>query len=204
MIKECLSHLCGTTAHNGTDIDMVSFWTFCLVIATLLLYLVARYQLSGIKKTTNADFIKQYNNDFFVESTRNIIMLLDYNALRYHEKNVTLEDNSVSQYGYFIIDNNILNQLELSNDVLNALIEKRVYSCFEIDDLLLGKLEDIGLFLKQGFLNKKHVFNHFAWYIGVAWENPEIQKYIKAQRALYSEMIYRHFEYAFKHALAGC
>jgi hypothetical protein len=198
MLKECLSHICGTTSHNGTDIDMVSMWTFCLVLATLLLYLVARYQLSGISKTTKADFIKQFNNDFFVEPTRNVIMLLDYDMLEYKEKIVTFADkNNGKVFPYFVINDGILSQLEISDEIRSALREKRVYSGFEIDDLLLGRFEDIGLFVKQNFLNIKDVCNHFSWYIDVAWQNNEIQKYIKAQRNLYGDTIYNNFEYVY-------
>lgn len=199
MLKECLSHICGTTSHNGTDIDMVSFWTFCLVLATLLLYLVAKYQLSGISKTSKADFIKKFNNDFFVEPIRNVIMLLDYHALEYREKIVQSgKNNAETIFPYFAIDNEILNQLEISAAIRGTLQEKKVYSSFEMDDLLLGRFEDIGLFEKQGFLDIKDICNHFSWYIDVAWENEEIQKYVKAQRNLYGDRIYFHFEYIYK------
>jgi hypothetical protein len=198
MLKECLSHICGTTSHTGTDIDMVSFWTFCLVLATLLLYLVAKFQLSGISKTSKADFIKKFNNDFFVEQIRNVIMLLDYQALEYREKSVQLGNkNEEAMFPYFTIDPNILNQLVISDSLLGTLQEKKVYSSFEMDDLLLGRFEDIGLFEKQGFLDIKDICNHFSWYIDVTWENKEIQKYIKAQRNLYGDRIYCHFEYVY-------
>lgn len=198
MFKECLGHICGTTTHNGTDIDMVSLWTFCLVLATLLLYLVARYQLSGISKTSKADFIKKFNNDFFVESIRNVIMLLDYKALEYREKTVRSGNkNEEAVFPYFAIDNEILMQLEISDAIRGTLLEKMVYSSYEIDDLLLGRFEDIGLFEKQGFLDIKDICNHFSWYINVAWENEEIQKYVKNQRDLYGDRIYLHFEYVY-------
>lgn len=196
MVKECLTYLCGTTNHSGTDIDMVSLWTFSLVLATLLLYLVARHQLSGIKRTAKADFIKQFNNDFFVESTRNVVMLLDCNALDYKEKVINCNgDDNV--FPYFEINDSILSQFKLSDDIYNTLLIKKVYTSYEIDDLLLGRFEDIGLFLQQGFLNRKDVRNHFSWYIHVAWENAEIQKYIVAQRNLYGSQIYNHFEYVY-------
>jgi hypothetical protein len=201
MFKKFLEFICCGT---GTDIDigkegMTSFWTFWLVIATLLLVWAAIKQLSKIRKTTNADLIQKYNNEFFVESTRNIIMLLDNNALSYHEKEIITHNNcKCNVYQYFLIDDKILNQLELSPDVLKDLREKRVYTCYEIDDLLLGKFEAIGLFLKQGFMNKKYVFNHFSWYMELAWTNTEIQKYINKQRETHGPLICYYFQYARK------
>lgn len=201
MFKECLIHLCGTTANSGSEIDMVSFWTFSLVLATLLLYLVARYQLSGINKTTKTDFIKRFNSEFFVDTTRNVIMLLDYNALEYKEKIINIGIGSGCDdktFQYFAIKHDILCQLELSDEIRNTLQDKNIFTAFEIDDLLLGRFEDIGLFAKKGFLNIKDICNQFYWYIYVAWNNEEIQKYIKSQRNLYGESIYKDFEAVYK------
>lgn len=198
MLKECLVGLCGTNAHTVTEIDMVSLWTFCLVLATLLLYLVARYQLAGISKTTKADFIKQFNNDFFQEHTRNVVMLLDYEALEYKNKAVQLEgETNKKAFPYFSIVADVLAQMGVSDEIKAELSKKGMYSCFEIDDILLGRFEDVGLFEKQGFLHIKDVCNHFHWYIDLTWQNKEIQKYVQSQRALYGPLIYCNFEYIF-------
>jgi len=197
MFKEYLGQLCGTTKHTGSDLDMVSFWTFCLVVATLLLYMVARNQLSGISSTTKADFVKQFNLDFFVEPTRNLIMLIDFKALIYQEKQVMVNGTEFC-YQYFIVDETISNQFIVSDSIRASLRDKPVYTSYEIDDLLLGRFEDIGLFVKRGFLNINDVVNHFSWYISLTWENNEIQKYIKSQRDLYGDKIYNKFEYIYK------
>jgi hypothetical protein len=51
-----------------------------------------------------------------------------------------------------------------------------------MDDFLLGFFEDIALFERKGFIGRDEVYHHFDWYIDVAWNNPEIQRYIEQQR----------------------
>lgn len=197
MLKEYIGQICGTTARSGTDIDMVSFWTFCLVVATIFLYFVAKLQLTGINKTTKADFIKRFNCEFFVESVRNIVMLLDTGAFRYCSKYIKVDEDQQS-YPYFEIIPHVLDQMVMSDDIKTILVNKRFYTAYELDDSLLGRFEDIGLFEKQGLLNTHDVYNHFFWYIDITWNNSEITKYIQSQREIYGDAIYSHFEYIYK------
>lgn len=123
-------------------------------------------------------------------------MLLDYNALSYKEKRISFEGNTPNKrFPYFYINMDILNQLEIDKETKTSLENKGVYTAFEIDDLLLGRLEDIGMFEKQGFLNINDVRNHFAWYIDIAWGSKDIQKYIASQRSLYGKSVYDKFKY---------
>jgi hypothetical protein len=177
---------------------MVALWTFGLVIATLLLWLVARNQLRGISKTTKAEFIKKFSTDFFGDVTREIIMLLDYHGLYYQEKIIKYNQPLDPKiFSYFSIDKTIVDQFELSSDIKKRLCDKAIYTSYEIDDYLLGFFEDIGLFEKKGFLNIHDVYNYFGWYISVAWENDEIRKYISRQRELDDDDLYENYEYIY-------
>lgn len=203
MFKNYLSYLCGTKENTGSEIDMIALWTIALVLATLLLWDVARKQLTGISKTTKAELVKKFSDDFFRESTRNIIMLLDFNALFYEEKNIEYEYIFTTEcFPYFKIDIKCIDQFSISSKHKEYFSDKEVYTSYEIDDYLLGSFEDIGLFERQGFLNIEDISNYFGWYIKTTWENDEIRKYVSRQRQTESEMIYKNVEYIYKKCIS--
>jgi hypothetical protein len=55
--------------------DPIAFWTMTLAIFTLLLFIVAWWQLSKISKTSSADFIHKLKIDFFSKEARELILL---------------------------------------------------------------------------------------------------------------------------------
>jgi hypothetical protein len=202
-LREYLSYLCGTKESAGSSIDMVALWTIALVIATLLLWYVAREQLTGISRATKADFIKKFGNEFFNDTTRDIMMLLDYDALSYDEKYIRYSHlKSPKVFQYFKINQNIVDQFAISTDKRDSFFKKGVYSAFEIDDFLLGYLEDIGHFERHGLLNIKDVNNFFGWYLIKIWENAEVNKYVFMQRQTDDEEIYQSAEYIYKKCIS--
>ena len=150
-LDNIISYVCSKSDCASSTIDLVALWTFSLVVATLLLVLatlllwrVSYKQLGGISKTTRADFIERFSNKFFNPETRTILMLLDYKALLFKSSDINYAHNVVSKgFLYFEIDEQIAKQFIIDSKSLSALIDKKVYSAFELDDLLLGYFEDI-------------------------------------------------------------
>lgn len=200
MFRDFLTHISGTASYSGSAIDKVGLWTFFLVVATILLWWVAKKQLGGISKTAKVDFIKKFSNEFFSETTRDVLMLLDYNALNFRIKEIEYGENIPSKpFPYFLINEEVTKQLEIEPEKLKRLLDRKTYSAFEIDDCLLGYFEDMGSFEKYGLLDIDHVYDYFDWYIENCWNNGEIKKYIEQQRGEEKDGddIYENFEYIF-------
>jgi len=157
------------------------------VIATLLLASIALTQLEKIENTNSADFIHKLKNDFFKGETRNLITLIDLDALKFVE-------NDNMQY-FEIIEEKLK---DFPEEIVNQLTQKKFYTPYEIDDLLLGHFEDVGLFEQKGILDIEMVYEEFEWYIRTAFENCEIKKYIEYSRKDGKDKdVYDKFEYIY-------
>jgi hypothetical protein len=186
--KQYLINVCGTQTYNGATFDRASLWnftlavlTFALVIVTGLLWMVSKRQLGGISKTSKAEFIMKFTNNFFSESTRTLIMLLEYKALRFEKSPVNIGEPKPKAFLYFDTDTGIIDQMHLSPSDLDAL-RQRIYNAYEIDHYLLNHFEDIGLFEKNGLLDIEDIYSGFSWYIDLIWNHPVIQDYINYQK----------------------
>ena len=68
----------------------------------------------------------------------------------------------------------------MHDDLKNRLHARRTYSTYEIDDLLLGPLEDIASLEEQ--LSFDVIYKFFSYYICRVWENGEIKRYVRVAR----------------------
>ena len=186
---------------NG-HIDRISLWTFALVVATIFLWRIARKQLGDVSKTAKAEFIRKFSSDFFQEQTRDILMLLDFNALLFRGGYKIEYGNNVEskKFPYFEIDQKVVNQTMISDEKKQWFASKKYYSGFEIDDLLLGPLENISNFEQRKLVDIRQVYDDFDHYINLAYDNYEIRKYIKEQRdeEKDGQNIYTEFEYIYR------
>jgi len=153
----------------------------------LLTAWIAWKELDEIKNTNSADFIHRLKNDFFKEKTRNLITLIDLDALKF----VKNDDNP-----YFeVVEEKLKNFPE---DIRKQLTEKKFYSSYEVDDLLLGHFEDVGLLEQKGVLDIEMVYEMFSWYVETIYENCEIQRYIKhLKRIQNGKDIYDKLDYIY-------
>jgi hypothetical protein len=64
------------------------------------------------------------------------------------------------------------------------LAKKRVYSTCEIDDLVLGRLEDLGALEadERNLISFDLIYDFFSWYIRRTWGNEEIRRYVHGAR----------------------
>jgi len=135
-------------------IDKTAVWTAVLCFVTLSLVGVAWYQLSSIKKTTRADYLKRLNDSFFTQDTRNLLVLLFNSAIEFSILPIrnTEGTNDIDELPYFEIDKSVLKQLKEAGLILLPEWRKG-FNAFEIDDLLLGPLDDVGRFERHGLLD---------------------------------------------------
>ena len=129
-----------------------------VVIATLFLAWVGWRQLVSINKTSKADFIHKFKKDFFREKTTILIILFDNELLEYER------DKS-----YFKFEEDNMRKSLKGEDFKNSLIQafgyfKTAFNCYEIDDLLLGHFEDLGLFERHGMIDIDMVYELYDWY----------------------------------------
>jgi len=57
-------------------------------------------------------------------------------------------------------------------------------------DYCIGHFEDMGLFEQRGIIDIEMVYELFGYYLEIAWENPEVYRYIIEQRDNVGEDIY--------------
>jgi hypothetical protein len=103
--------------------------------AELLIAYVAWIQLNKIKNVNSAEFIYKLKKIFFTKEARNLMTLIELDALKY------VNDEKLP---YFIVLEERI--AELPEEIKKELLNKRFYTVYEIDDILLGHFEDIGIF----------------------------------------------------------
>lgn len=155
---------------NHLRFGLCHFWERITGIATIWVVYIAYSQLSKGNDVSKAEFIRRFSNEFFTNKTRDIIMLIDkgVNALKYNE----------GEPPYYSIDMNKIPQEGISPEKIEDLKKRKYYTAFEIDDLLLGPLCDIGFFLHKGLIDKEEANDHFGYYIRSVFKNDEIKHYI--------------------------
>jgi hypothetical protein len=85
---------------------------------------------------------------------------------------------------FFLVDHNKITDSALHEDLKQSLMTRRAYSTYEIDDLVLGPLEDLGSLEghEQKVISFALIYDFFSWYIVTAWKNEEIQRYVHCAR----------------------
>lgn len=144
-------------------------WLALTGIFTALLALIAYYQLRSLAKTSKADFIHKFKHDFFTSDTRKLFMKVDLGQIKFIEN---------GKPPYF-------------KDTTN----QEHITTYEIDDLLLGHLEDLGTFEKNGVIDIDMLYELFDYYISKSWKNEEIKNYMEYSG---DKEIYCNFTYIYK------
>jgi hypothetical protein len=87
-------------------------------------------------------------------------------------------------------------------ETIKGEVIKKYYSEYEVDDLLLGHFDDLGLFERKRFIKIDMVYEMFSWYIERVRDNREIDRYIESQRNdpehPEDKDIYDNFDYIYK------
>ena len=155
------------------NIDWTATGTMIIAVGTFLLAFIARTQLGKTNKISKADFAHRYKSDFFSEKTRQLFMLFEYDLMVFKRESVSNTDH---EFPYFEVDRT---QFDANPIFSIALAEiKYRYSAYEIDDLLLGHFEDLGLFCKKSLMDIEFIYEGFGYYIEEMHKNEQIQNYI--------------------------
>lgn len=179
------------------SIDKTAVWTATLVFTTLILALVAYVQLSNIKKTARAEYIKRLNDSFFTAETRNLLVLLFNSAIEFDILSIKDKEGKIEidKLPYFRIREFVLDQL-VANGLLSLEKWRKGYNAFEIDDLLLGPL-DIGRFERKDLVDFHSAESTFGYYIReLVGKNEEVKKFLddEGSQGNYDDLEYIYAE----------
>jgi len=149
--------------------------TAATALFTFLLVFVAWTQLTGINARSSADFIHRLKNDYFRKPTRKLFHLIDRDCIIFNKNSSSCEvDDS-----FFEVNKDKVISSSLPDEIKQDLLTKIVYSTYEIDDLLLGHFEDVGLFEKTNVVDISMVYEEFDYYLYTTHRNKQIEKYLE-------------------------
>ena len=149
-------------------VDPPIFWTMVTSLATIVLVIVAWVQLSGLKNTSRADFMYRMRQDFFTPETRRLVFLVQYNLLEFCRDEIPhfrIKDGGSSDARFADLG-----------------ITQHAISTFDLDDLLLGQLEDLAVFKARRLTSLEDTYEFFSYYVQICSENEAIQEYIRYAR----------------------
>ena len=188
---------------------------------TALLWVVADRNLEELNKTSEKEntvnkikFTNEFKSDFFSSENRLLFELIEYDIDKKDDKEYTLffiEDQN-EQY-FKMVYENIKNEIVRINYIKSIEsvfgYKKEIFTTTEIDNLLLGHLEDIGSYMKDKLLHDNMLYDIFSYYVQTCYENKQIKKYIKSARdednevnkknnPNYESDLYKNFDEAYK------
>jgi len=178
------------------------FWTAFTGVATLLLCGVAYYQLNESNnaakdqnKIAAEAFLHNLKTDFFTPETRDLLVLLEMNALHFQ---VIREDSGKASERYLLIfEKTIPQRFKKYTD--SILPEKSIYASNEVDDHLLNHFEDLGILFRKHLIDSSDIYEYFSYYIIVCHENMAISEYISwLRRENKDKDIYENFDLVYR------
>jgi hypothetical protein len=169
---------------------------FCRIdwaaVFTAALVIIAFWQLRKINRTSSGDFLLKLKNDLFNDKTTLLIQLIDYNSLQF----IRPENEEIP---YFEIVLDFITDDKIKNEIIRKIGKLRdgsyIIDAFEIDEYLLGHIEDLGILAENKILNISMIYEEFSWYIETCLGNSHIQDYIDHQKKKEGWDIYDKAEY---------
>lgn len=165
-------------------------WIFITAIATVGLAIIGRRQLNDLNKTAKSDFLNKLKNEFFTKDSRALLILLETSSLYFNK------ETGIDNFGVF--------EIRISKELdkyLNQSFdpERKYYYTQEMDDFLLGHLEDAGLLLKTGRITIEDANQQFQYYVNTVYDNKQIQEYIQwAKEQAGDDDIYSGLKYIYE------
>ncbi len=182
-----------SNATSTCSIDWAAIGALLGAAATFIVAWIAWKQLDNlnmtykqINKTSKADFAHRCNTDFFTPKASELFMLFENDMMVLH----ILDD---IDFAYFEIDKTKLDMHPIFAGFINNC--KHLYSAYEIDDILLGPLDNVGSYFYEELMDIELVDNFFGYYIKKLHANKKIEAYIKwIQSSLGDEKVYDKFD----------
>jgi hypothetical protein len=169
--KRCVDFLSFLSDKDASgNISRSSFWAMIATISAIFLLIIAYVQLKEIKETTNAEFSHKIKNDLYTQKKIQLISLFDADVIcfKYNSEGVV----------WFELDTALYSEMP-TTDIYVKIPTK--FNVFEIDELLQD-FEDLSFYEKKGQISLEYIYDAYAYYIEMLWENVEIRKYINWQR----------------------
>jgi hypothetical protein len=157
---------------ENKKLNPIIFWTMLSTISTIVLLIIAYTQLKNVNETTSADFSHKIKNDLFIPNNIRLLTLFDDDILNFKTDSNNNE--------WFELDTVKYKKLPAAFRLDNIALS---YNIIEIDEFLQD-FEDLSFYEKRGQTNIDYIYDHYAYYIEMLWENEEIKKYVVFQRAI--------------------
>lgn len=145
-------------------------------LATMVTLLFAVMQIKDSTTSRNADFAYRVKTDFFTAECNNLFLLVDNNLLTYKIDSDRVDSLGL---GYFEIDTVKINRLPHLKDLLY----KKIYTTYEIDNLIFNHLNELGEYYRKGIISIDYINDGFGYYIYSVHNNQEIQKYLHSEES---------------------
>lgn len=153
---------------------------------TVVLLLIAYGQLNIVSSNSSTELIHKLKIDLFSVRTRRLFSLIESDFLSFV--------NEGDRDSYFLVKTDEVMQSKLHERIKKELVSRPVYSCYDLDDLILGPFEDLGYLNQQGMINFYLLHNTFAYYINQTRSNKAITEYIQLTRSSYPQ-VYQGLDY---------
>lgn len=147
--------------------------TLVYLCLTVGIAIIAVRELSHLQSASRADFFLRLTREFFTKEAQRITELCASDCLKY----VSAEKTKDS---YFVVDREKVASTSKIEATTNRLTENPLYSCFEIDDAVMGPLDDVRRLREDGVLDMDTVDEVFGYYFLAIWDNSEIERYRSA------------------------
>lgn len=147
------------------------------LVAFLLLSFTAG-QLNIMSSNSSMDLVHRLKTDFFSPETRVLIALIE-------DKFIEFINNGESD-SYFLVRSQEIENSLLHQTIKERLTSQQAFSTYEIDDLVLGHIEDMGYLNHRGMLDFRLIYNTFGHYVEQVYDSPAIQRYLQASRKEWS------------------
>lgn len=151
------------------------------VLIALLSLVVVFFQLRIYTKTMNADFIFRLRNDFYSKKNKFIMFFIENDFIEFKEN----KEKGKEYESYFEINRVKVEKLQEQFSAFKKYAKETEYAIHiqDMDNYVLGYLEDIGEFNKRKVVDFTYILISFGYSILKVYENKAIIDYIKWVRA---------------------
>ncbi|HEY4905273.1 MAG TPA: hypothetical protein VIH89_17480 [Candidatus Sulfotelmatobacter sp.] len=149
--------------------DPGNVWAMITAITTVALVLVAYWQLRALARTSRSEFLYKLKRDFFTDEARRLIFLAENDLLEFQSADIS----------YFRI-------VQVSAETQSRLAELGIagstISAYQVDDALLGPLEDVGILLRSNLVSLNEAYEQFESYVQICAESKAMGAYLESAR----------------------
>lgn len=186
-----LLFICGD---EKKKINRSVLWAVFNTTATFILLTFTLLQVRQVSRTTKGEVLQKFSENFFKPETRELLMLFEYGLIKFKENNINVDTvmGLPQNFGCFVRANSY--PPTLNSFLLDT--TKTIFSSYEIDDYVLGHLENLGMYLKMEMVDIEEIYLNYGWYIMLFWEDPEMEKYILWCKKIYKGSASAHYVYS--------